>query len=157
VPKRPSRHQRGRLTPLCPSDGTLVRKDRDETPGLGIRSRRGCCCFRDHGCASRRDHRRACPVSPITVAAVWASHTLSHRYPGPMPHHLRWGLLFPRGFHSPGRLRRILQPHSGERILELGPGIGAHALPMAGSLAPRGTLDVLDIQQSMLNHLIRRP
>jgi SAM-dependent methyltransferase len=92
----------------------------------------------------------------ITAAAARASHTLSHRYPGPMPHHFRWGLLFPRGFHSPGRLRRILQPHSGERILELGPGIGAHALPVAASLAPGGTLDVLDIQQPMLNHLIRR-
>jgi len=92
----------------------------------------------------------------VTVAAAWVSHTLSHKYPGPMPHHLRWGLLFPRGFHSPRRLRRILQPRSGERILELGPGIGAHALSVAASLAPAGTLAVLDIQQPMINHLIRR-
>jgi SAM-dependent methyltransferase len=92
----------------------------------------------------------------MTVAAAWVSHTLSHRYPGPMSHHFRWGLLLPRGFHSPRRLRKILQPRSGERILELGPGIGAHALPLAASLAPTGTLAVLDIQQPMLNHLVRR-
>jgi len=49
-----------------------------------------------------------------------------------------------------------LQPHSGERILEIGPGIGAHALPVAAIIAPAGRLDVLDIQQPMLNHLIRR-
>ena len=91
-----------------------------------------------------------------TVAAGWASRTLSHRYPGPMPHHFRWGLLLPRGFHSPWRLRKILQPRSGERVLELGPGIGAHALAVAASLMPAGTLDVLDIQKPMLNHLIRR-
>lgn len=92
----------------------------------------------------------------ITVAAASVSHTLSHRYRRPMPYQLRWGLLFPRGFHSPRRLRRILQPQSGERILELGPGIGAHALDVAASLAPAGTLDVLDIQQPMLAHLMRR-
>jgi len=50
----------------------------------------------------------------------------------------------------------MLEPRTGERILELGPGIGVHALPVAASLAPSGTLDVLDIQQPMLDHLARR-
>jgi ubiquinone/menaquinone biosynthesis C-methylase UbiE len=92
----------------------------------------------------------------ITAVAWWASHALSQRYPAPMPHMFRWGLLWPRGFHSPRRLRDVLQPRSGERILELGPGIGIHALAVAVSLAPAGTLDVLDIQQPMLDHLVRR-
>jgi SAM-dependent methyltransferase len=87
---------------------------------------------------------------------AWASHALSRRYPGPMPHTFRWGLLWPRGIHSPRHLRDVLQPRSGERILELGPGIGVHALPVAVSLAPGGTLDVLDIQLPMLSHLVRR-
>lgn len=92
----------------------------------------------------------------MTAAGGWVSHALSHRYPGPMPGWFRWGLLFPRGFHSPGNLRKVLQPRTGERILELGPGIGAHSLPVAASLTPAGRLDVLDIQQAMLNQLIRR-
>ncbi len=92
----------------------------------------------------------------MTAAAGWTSHALSRRYPGPMPHIFRWGLLWPRGFHSPRRLREMLEPRTGERILELGPGIGVHALPVAASLAPSGTLDVLDIQQPMLDHLARR-
>jgi SAM-dependent methyltransferase len=92
----------------------------------------------------------------MAAASGWASHALSRRYPGPMPHVLRWGLLWPRGFHSPRRLREVLQPCRGERIFELGPGIGAHALPVAASLVPAGRLDVLDIQRPMLDHLVRR-
>jgi SAM-dependent methyltransferase len=92
----------------------------------------------------------------LTAGLGWASHALSRRYPGPMPPIFRWGLLWPRGFLSPGRLKAILEPRSGERILELGPGIGVHALPVAASLAPSGTLDVIDIQQAMLDHLARR-
>jgi SAM-dependent methyltransferase len=91
-----------------------------------------------------------------TAAAVWTARVLSRRFPAPMHHMFRWGLLWPRGFHSPRRLRDVLQPRSGERILELGPGIGIHALAVAVSLAPAGTLDVLDIQQPMLDHLVRR-
>ena len=92
----------------------------------------------------------------MTAVAGWTSHALSRRYPGPMPHIFRWGLLWPRGFLSPRRLRELLEPRTGERILELCPGIGVHALPIAASLAPFGTLDVLDIQQPMLDHLARR-
>jgi ubiquinone/menaquinone biosynthesis C-methylase UbiE len=92
----------------------------------------------------------------MSAALGWASHPLSRRYPGPMPHRFWWGLLWPRGFHSPRRLRNVLQLRSGERIFELGPGSGAHALPVAASLGPAGRLDVLDIQRPMLDHLVRR-
>jgi ubiquinone/menaquinone biosynthesis C-methylase UbiE len=73
-----------------------------------------------------------------------------------MSHRAGWLLLFPRGFQSPRNLRKILQPRSGERILELGPGVGAHALPLAAALRPAGTLAVVDIQHPMLRHLLRR-
>jgi ubiquinone/menaquinone biosynthesis C-methylase UbiE len=62
----------------------------------------------------------------------------------------------PRGNHSPERLREILAPRDGERILEVGPGIGIHALPMASALAPDGTLDILDVQREMLDDVMRR-
>src|SRR5713226_9456782 len=73
-----------------------------------------------------------------------------------MPHLLRWTLLVPRGNQSSEYLKRILEPRSGERILEIGPGIGIHALPVASFLAPGGTLDVLDVQQAMLDDVMRR-
>src|SRR5207249_758970 len=78
----------------------------------------------------------------------------SRTHPGPMPHLLRWTLYVPRGNQSSEHLKRILEPRSGERILEIGPGIGIHALPVASSLARGGTLDVLDVQQAMLDDLM---
>jgi SAM-dependent methyltransferase len=80
----------------------------------------------------------------------------SVKHPAPMPHRLRWTLSVPRGNHSPEHLHRILQPRSGERILEIGPGIGIHACPVALSLAPNGTLDVVDVQREMLDDVLRR-
>jgi ubiquinone/menaquinone biosynthesis C-methylase UbiE len=46
----------------------------------------------------------------------------------------------------------ILEPSAGERILEVGPGTGYYALPVAEHL-PGGTLAVFDIQQEMLDHV----
>jgi ubiquinone/menaquinone biosynthesis C-methylase UbiE len=73
-----------------------------------------------------------------------------------MPHLLRWTLLVPRGNQTPAHLQRILEARPGERILEIGPGIGIHALPVARTLVPGGALDVFDVQQDMLDDLMRR-
>lgn len=78
------------------------------------------------------------------------------RSPVPMPYFMRWVLLGPRGQQSPAQLQQVLRPRSGERILEIGPGVGVHALPVAASLQPEGVLDVLDVQQGMLDDLMRR-
>jgi SAM-dependent methyltransferase len=86
------------------------------------------------------------------VAGRW----WSRRSPVPMPYFMRWVLLVPRGSHSPRRLRRALQPRDGECILEIGPGVGVHALSIAAALRPGGVLHVLDIQPEMLNDLVRR-
>ena len=74
--------------------------------------------------------------------------------PAPMPHALRWTLAFPRGNQSPADLGRILEPRPGERILEVGPGTGAHAIPVAAALEPAGRLDVFDVQQAMLDDVM---
>lgn len=47
-----------------------------------------------------------------------------------MPYFMRWVLFVPRGPHSVTSLQRILQPRTGDRILEIGPGVGVHALPI---------------------------
>jgi SAM-dependent methyltransferase len=92
----------------------------------------------------------------VAGAAAVLTRYWSRAHPAPMPHLLRWTLLVPRGNQSYEHLKRILEPRSDERILEIGPGIGIHALPVASWLAPDGTLDVLDVQQAMLDDLIRR-
>ena len=49
--------------------------------------------------------------------------------PVPFPYTLRWFLqILPRPIQSPTRLAQILQPRNGEHVLEVGPGIGTHAL-----------------------------
>ena len=67
----------------------------------------------------------------VAAAAGVVTRYWSRTRPGPMPHLLRWTLLVPRGNQSAEHLKRILEPRSGERMLEIGPGIGIHALYLA--------------------------
>lgn len=73
-----------------------------------------------------------------------------------MPYALRWLLFLPRWPTTVARLRAILEPKAGERILEIGPGVGIYALPIAAALGSSGTLEALDIQSEMLATLARR-
>jgi ubiquinone/menaquinone biosynthesis C-methylase UbiE len=41
-------------------------------------------------------------------------------------------------------------------VLEIGPGVGIHALPIGAAVAPGGALHALDIQPEMLRELRRR-
>ncbi len=90
-------------------------------------------------------------VVAFRVARMW-----NRKAPIPMPYFLRWVLFLPRGPHSPEALREMLKPQAGERILEIGPGIGVHALPVAACLLPSGVLAALDVQQEMIDDLKRR-
>ena len=59
-------------------------------------------------------------------------------------------------FLATADLDQILQPRPGERMLELGPGTGLQTLHIAPRLGPEGRLDILDIQQEMLDHVMSR-
>lgn len=52
---------------------------------------------------------------------------------------------------SPRQLLAALQPVPGERIVELRPGLGHHALRVANRLGPTGRLDLVDTPQHMLD------
>lgn len=100
----------------------------------------------------------------LTGALLWSSVAIgswaltrhwNRNAPVPFPYVLRWLLRLPRPSQSAGQLARILQPRSGERLLEIGPGIGTHALPIASALAPDGILDVLDVQPEMVEAVVR--
>jgi ubiquinone/menaquinone biosynthesis C-methylase UbiE len=54
------------------------------------------------------------------------------------------------------RLDALLGVRPGERVLEVGPGTGLQALHVAGQLGAGGRLDIVDIQQPMLDHVMRR-
>jgi ubiquinone/menaquinone biosynthesis C-methylase UbiE len=87
----------------------------------------------------------------FAAAVAWA-----RTHPSACPYSQRWMLELPRPFVTTERLRAILAPRPGERLLELGPGVGHDALAVAEAIRPDGTLDVFDIQQEMLDDLMQR-
>jgi ubiquinone/menaquinone biosynthesis C-methylase UbiE len=50
----------------------------------------------------------------------------------------------------------VLRPDAGERILEIGPGVGYYTLEMADWVGPEGKIEIFDLQQEFLDHVMRR-
>jgi ubiquinone/menaquinone biosynthesis C-methylase UbiE len=50
----------------------------------------------------------------------------------------------------------VLQPEPGERILEIGPGVGYYTLDMAQSVGIEGKVEIFDLQQEFLDHVMAR-
>lgn len=90
-------------------------------------------------------------VLALAGAGLWW-----RRHPSACPYAQRFWLELPRPFVTRRRLRAIMAPAAGERILEVGVGTGYYALQAAAWVQPGGTLDVLDVQQEMLDHTARR-
>ncbi|HWJ43344.1 MAG TPA: methyltransferase domain-containing protein, partial [Solirubrobacterales bacterium] len=53
------------------------------------------------------------------------------------------------------RLRAVLRPEPGERLLEIGVGTGYYSHDLAGWVGPEGTLELFDLQQEFLDHVMR--
>jgi ubiquinone/menaquinone biosynthesis C-methylase UbiE len=89
-------------------------------------------------------------------ASLLAYVVRQRKDPSACPYGLRFFLELPRPFVTRSRLGEILSPEPGKRVLEVGPGTGYYSLHAARWLEPDGTLEVLDIQQEMLDHTMRR-
>jgi ubiquinone/menaquinone biosynthesis C-methylase UbiE len=89
-------------------------------------------------------------------AAIFAAALWWRKNPSACPYGQRFWVEMPHPFITRSRLREILAPRPGERVLEVGPGTGYYALHVAAWLSPEGTLDVFDLQQEMLDHTMRR-
>ena len=96
----------------------------------------------------RRRFRVAATLATAALAADVSGRVWSRRAPGPIPSALRGVLHTP---HPAGPLRRALSPAPGERILEVGPGLGQYAVLVAEWIGPGGSVDVLDVQREMLD------
>ena len=90
-------------------------------------------------------------LAGVAAAALWW-----RRNPSACPYNQRFWVEAPHPLITRPRLKEILAPQPGERILEVGPGTGYYALPVAGWLAPGGTLEILDVQRAMLDHTLGR-
>ncbi len=89
-------------------------------------------------------------AAAVTAAAWWWTDS------APYPYALRWLLDLTLPFLTNRRLDALLGVRPGERVLEVGPGTGLQALHVAGMLGAGGRLDIVDIQQPMLDHVMRR-
>ena len=92
----------------------------------------------------------------LSGAALLAAALWWRRHPSACPYNQRFWVSAPHPLITRPRLRDALAPVPGERILEVGPGTGYYALPVAEWLGPDGTLEILDLQPEMLDHTLGR-
>jgi ubiquinone/menaquinone biosynthesis C-methylase UbiE len=83
------------------------------------------------------------------AAALWW-----RKNPSACPYSQRFFVELPHPGITRGRLIEILEPQAGERVLEIGPGTGYYTFEMAERL-DGGQVDIFDIQQEMLDHVMR--
>ena len=94
---------------------------------------------------------------PITAAAGLAAAALWwRRHPSACPYSQRFWVEAPHPFITRARLRDALKPQPGECVLEVGPGTGYYTCDMADWLGPGGQVHIVDLQQEMLDHTMRR-
>jgi ubiquinone/menaquinone biosynthesis C-methylase UbiE len=74
--------------------------------------------------------------------------------PSACPYNQRFWVQAPHPGITRKRLIAALEPATGERILEIGPGTGYYTFDVAERLG-EGKLEIFDIQQEMLDHVMR--
>jgi ubiquinone/menaquinone biosynthesis C-methylase UbiE len=84
-------------------------------------------------------------------AALWW-----RKNPSACPYGQRFWVQAPHPVISRARLRLILAPQAGERVLEIGPGTGYYTLDMAEWVGPQGRVEIFDLQREFLDHVMRR-
>jgi len=89
-------------------------------------------------------------------AAVLAGALWWRKNPSACPYGQRFWVEPPHPLITRKRLREVLAPQPGERILEVGPGTGYYSVDVAEWVSPGGQLDIFDLQQEMLDHTMRR-
>jgi ubiquinone/menaquinone biosynthesis C-methylase UbiE len=87
----------------------------------------------------------------VIAAALWW-----RKNPSACPYGQRFFVEAPHPLITRDRLRQILEPESGERVLEIGPGTGYYTLDLAEWVGPDGAVEIFDIQQGMLDHTMER-
>jgi ubiquinone/menaquinone biosynthesis C-methylase UbiE len=91
----------------------------------------------------------------LGAGAVGAVALWWRKNPSACPYSQRFWVEAPHPLITRARLREILEPRPGERLLEIGPGTGYYTLELAAWVGDQGAIEVLDIQQEMLDHTIR--
>jgi ubiquinone/menaquinone biosynthesis C-methylase UbiE len=95
-------------------------------------------------------------IALIAVGAVGAAALWWRKHPSACPYGQRFWVEAPHPLITRDRLREVLDPQPGERILEIGPGTGYYTLDLAEWVAPEGTVEIFDLQLQFLDHTIER-
>jgi SAM-dependent methyltransferase len=90
-------------------------------------------------------------AAAVAGAALWW-----RKNPSACPYSQRFWVEAPHPLITRARLLEILDAKPGERVLEVGPGTGYYTLDVAEWVKPDGEVDILDLQQEMLDHTMRR-
>jgi ubiquinone/menaquinone biosynthesis C-methylase UbiE len=98
----------------------------------------------------RPRHLVGAAAAATLAAALWW-----RKNPSACPYGQRFWVEAPHPFITRERLREVLRPQPGERLLELGVGTGYYSCEMAEWIAPDGTLELFDLQQKFLDHTIQ--
>jgi ubiquinone/menaquinone biosynthesis C-methylase UbiE len=92
----------------------------------------------------------------LTGAAVVGAALWWRNNPSACPYGQRFWVEAPHPIITRDRLRSVLRPEPGERILEIGPGVGYYTLDMAEWVGEEGTVEIFDLQQEFLDHTAKR-
>lgn len=98
----------------------------------------------------RSRHLLGAAAGATLAAALWW-----RKNPSACPYGQRFWVEAPHPIISRDRLRRVLRPEPGERLLEIGVGTGYYSLDLAEWVGPEGKLELFDLQQKFLDHVMR--
>jgi ubiquinone/menaquinone biosynthesis C-methylase UbiE len=84
----------------------------------------------------------------IGAAALWW-----RKNPSACPYGQRFWVEAPHPVITRDRLREVLRPEPGERVLEIGPGTGYYTLDIAEWVGTEGRVEIFDLQQEFLDHV----
>jgi ubiquinone/menaquinone biosynthesis C-methylase UbiE len=98
----------------------------------------------------RPRHLLGAAAAATAGAALWW-----RRNPSACPYGQRFWVEAPHPFISRERLRSVLRPAPGERLLEIGVGTGYYSLDLAEWVAPEGRVELFDLQREFLDHVMR--
>lgn len=85
------------------------------------------------------------------AAALWW-----RKNPSACPYGQRFWVEAPHPVITRDRLRWVLAPQPGERLLEIGPGTGYYTLDLAEWVGAEGRVEIFDLQQEFLDHVTAR-
>ncbi|HET7455950.1 MAG TPA: methyltransferase domain-containing protein [Solirubrobacterales bacterium] len=98
----------------------------------------------------RARHLLGAAAAATLAAALWW-----RKNPSACPYGQRFWVEAPHPFITRDRLKEVLRPQPGERLLELGVGTGYYSCELAEWVGPEGTLELFDLQQKFLDHTMR--